>query len=127
MNSALKQFSMHVVFAKVIIRPASFIKACTSTSTNQMVRAAAVASLSLGERGRVGGGGTPSAAKQVRVMLHMVEPFIGSPDTQKMMAFDTTVREDRFICFFFSVKSFIIMYISDGVEQIAFYFSVSIC
>lgn len=74
------------------------------------------------------GGGTPSAAKQVRVMLHMVEPFIGSPDTQKMMAFDTTVREDRFICFFFfSVKSFIIMYISDGVEQIAFYFSVSVC
>lgn len=40
MNSALKQFSMHVVFAKVIIRPASFIKACTSTSTNQMVIAA---------------------------------------------------------------------------------------
>lgn len=33
---------------------------------------------------------------------------------------------DLFV-FFFSVKSFIIMYISDGVEQIAFYFSVSIC
>ena len=37
-NLALKQFQMPVVFAKVITQPASFIKACTSTSTKQMVR-----------------------------------------------------------------------------------------
>lgn len=38
MNWALTQFWTRVVFAKGIIQLASFIKACTSTSTRQMVR-----------------------------------------------------------------------------------------
>lgn len=41
MNLALKQFQMPVVFAKVTIQLARFIKACTSTSTKRMVSDAA--------------------------------------------------------------------------------------
>ena len=47
MNLALKQFEMPVVFAKVTIQLASFIKACTSTSTKRMVSDAANSVLSL--------------------------------------------------------------------------------
>lgn len=45
MNLALKQYWMPVVFAKVIILHASSTKACTSTSTRQMVREAGRSSL----------------------------------------------------------------------------------
>lgn len=65
MNLALKQFWMHVVFAKGIIQLASFIKACTSTSIKPTVRDACRFIAAVCCRARLGQAGHGRAVYQL--------------------------------------------------------------